>query len=411
MKLTHLLLPLTATLALATASSAQAVTAHVSLSEAAPGQSVKVTLCNDSPYTIQLPSACLFRSVWRIDAPVRNFYCSSVISYLYPGQSTSMSWDQKNDWNGQVPDDLYYFEINYTDVYGSHTLWPTVNVATQAAAPAAPIDRSIDASFYDSFGNYNGGGYAYADAQASLHSESYSQYGVPQNAFELGADAHAEAGATLFGVSVEAFRMDAEASMSGDTGSSNGTQGSAFRFLRVGGYTQYAYGAFDLTWNSPSYSSQIVSTNRSYYLGLGVSINVAASASVIARANLTLNSNPFQHEVRVTASPSITVRGTASGAFDGYLVRAGVEASLDLLSTTVEVPLIADLESGLSGYMTVSTVPAAASLSAFLDVGSLTCSDRFWGVCYWWTTSWSRVATLPLISWSAPALYSTIQLF
>jgi len=287
----------------------------------------------------------------------------------------------------------------------------SLSTALLLSTAAGAQDQSIQGSFSRSIGDSNARAYVGADGAASLSRDSYLQNGIQEHAFDMHVETHAAAGAQVFGVTAEAFRFDAEASMADDSGSASGTQGSASRLLRVGGSTYYAAGEFDLTWQSPRYSSRVLNANRNFYLALGVTLNVRATADVTAELDVTLNANPFEHQVRLTATPHVTLRGAASASFNAYLLRAGIWASLNLLDMTLETPVVADLEDGLSGDVIVATQPVSVSMVAYLDRGTVSCARRVWGVCYWWRTGWSRVITLPLVSWSSSPFQQTIPLF
>jgi hypothetical protein len=95
------------------------VTATVTPSVAAVGQSVTVTLDNQSNQTIMLPSSCTYGSVHPDSScnasPVFAPFCLSVLVPIAPGQSSSMTWDQTDDNGAQVPAGSYSFQVSYWD--------------------------------------------------------------------------------------------------------------------------------------------------------------------------------------------------------------------------------------------------------------------------------------------------------
>lgn len=94
------------------------VTVTVTPSIAAPGQTVLVTLDNQSSQTITLPSSCTYGSVHSgssCASAVFTPFCMAVLVGIPPGQSSSMSWDQTDDSGSPVPVGSYSFSVSYWD--------------------------------------------------------------------------------------------------------------------------------------------------------------------------------------------------------------------------------------------------------------------------------------------------------
>jgi hypothetical protein len=108
------------------------VTASVSPQVAALGQSIEVTLTNDSSQTITLPSGCVYQAVYCSRAcegipPGALVYgpaCITVLWPIQPGRSETMPWDQRDDENEQVPTGTYAFQI----AHDSGTCNPTLTI-------------------------------------------------------------------------------------------------------------------------------------------------------------------------------------------------------------------------------------------------------------------------------------------
>ena len=93
------------------------VTVTVSPECALPGQTIQVTLTNNSNQVITLPSSCVYSNVHPSSGctgqPVFSPFCLAVLTPVPPGQSKTQPWDQKDDNGLQVPDGTYSIAIDY----------------------------------------------------------------------------------------------------------------------------------------------------------------------------------------------------------------------------------------------------------------------------------------------------------
>jgi hypothetical protein len=95
------------------------ISVTVSPPVAAPGQVVTVTLTNQSSQDIELPSSCVFVTVYLgttcTTLDVRSEACLTIVVPIAPGQSVSATWDQTDNFGLQVPEGDYSFEVLYSD--------------------------------------------------------------------------------------------------------------------------------------------------------------------------------------------------------------------------------------------------------------------------------------------------------
>ena len=95
------------------------VTVTVDPPNPAVGQAVLVTLTNNSSDTIQLPSSCVYGSVYPgsgcTGLPVFSPLCLAVITPIPPGSSATSVWLQNDDFGTQVPAGTYSFSVSYWD--------------------------------------------------------------------------------------------------------------------------------------------------------------------------------------------------------------------------------------------------------------------------------------------------------
>lgn len=85
----------------------------VSPANAAPGQTVTVTLKNNSSQTYTLPTLCVFTSVHETGcgAPsVLSLFCGGSLVPVGPGQTKTQTWDQTDDFGGPVGPGTYAFK-------------------------------------------------------------------------------------------------------------------------------------------------------------------------------------------------------------------------------------------------------------------------------------------------------------
>jgi len=114
------------------------VTASVRPQIAAQGQSIEVTLTNNSSQTITLPSDCVYQAVYCSGtcegippgALVYGPYCLTVLWPIAPGRSKSMSWDQRDQNRQQVPSGTYAFEVSHD----AGMCLPTVTISEEIPA-------------------------------------------------------------------------------------------------------------------------------------------------------------------------------------------------------------------------------------------------------------------------------------
>tara|TARA_R110002126_G_scaffold1490_3_gene8729 strand:- start:2468 stop:3298 length:831 start_codon:yes stop_codon:yes gene_type:complete len=95
------------------------VEVELNLPVVSPGQTVEVTLRNNSSQLIQLPSSCLFGAVYNgfncTGAVVYGIGCLAVITPIQPGQEWSQSWDQTDLAGSQVLPGTYSIRIQWWD--------------------------------------------------------------------------------------------------------------------------------------------------------------------------------------------------------------------------------------------------------------------------------------------------------
>ena len=93
------------------------VTVTVDPPVAAVGEPINITLTNNSGTLIEIPSGCLWATVFPNDScsgpPVLNLPCLPVITPIPSGTSLSMAWDQKDDSGQQVPPGTYSTTVGH----------------------------------------------------------------------------------------------------------------------------------------------------------------------------------------------------------------------------------------------------------------------------------------------------------
>ncbi|NOT31833.1 MAG: hypothetical protein HOP15_15415 [Planctomycetes bacterium] len=271
-------------------------------------------------------------------------------------------------------------------------------LTTSSLALAGLADaQSVGTSYSRSFGSSLAGGSFHADAGLSLASESYEQDQILHHAYDLDGDANLYAGVSLFSRTLEAFRFQARASLSDDTGSLNGTSGALSGLVRVGGYTVYSALAEEELAASRSFGPYNIfpgDLSATWWLG-PVPVTIRANAGSGAALSVQLNANPIEHQVRVTGTPRAWQYGWASVGLNWGVFSTGLQANLTLANSTLSLPLIADLEDGFSGALALSMNPIAIYLRLFATVN-----------LWFWQQSWY----LTLYSWSARSIGTTLSL-
>jgi hypothetical protein len=98
------------------------VTVTLSPPVAAVGQTIQVTLTNNSGQTINLPTSCTYFAIYAkssCSSPAAfTPQCLQVITPVPNGQSHSMAWNQKDNGGVQVPAGFYSVEVRYFDGAG-----------------------------------------------------------------------------------------------------------------------------------------------------------------------------------------------------------------------------------------------------------------------------------------------------
>lgn len=115
------------------------VTVTISPSQPKIGDLITVTLSNPTNTTIQLPTSCVYGSVFKGDmcagSPVFSPICLQVITPIPPNGSASTTWDQKDDFGAQVPAGSYSFSIKFFTPTGSDGCCAAVKITDPCPPP------------------------------------------------------------------------------------------------------------------------------------------------------------------------------------------------------------------------------------------------------------------------------------
>jgi len=269
----------------------------------------------------------------------------------------------------------------------THFLASCLTLSALLVAPAAAGE--ISASYTKSYGGSIASGYLSGGASAFSTSETYNSNGVPQHAYDVGADAHLVAGVKVFWVNAEAFRFETAGELSDDTGSTSGTQGDVHGLVRIGPWTVYnVQSDFDLTASKSfgPYSLFGGGLKAVWWLG-PVPVTVKGDAGCGAQVSFQVNLNPLEHLARATPSARAWQYGSAKAYVSALGFSAGAWATLKLADTTLAYTLQADLEDGLSGWFSYQVAPISIYLKLYTKVNLWYWKETWYKFIYSWSAS------------------------
>lgn len=278
------------------------------------------------------------------------------------------------------------------------TLLPLLSALVLGGLAAA---QDVSAGYTRSFGGSFAGGSFGTDASLSIEDgrgDALSAMHTPSEGFGLAGGSNASARVTLFWQNIEAFRFGVNGHLT-DTGDrSFAPDHELTGLVRVAGRTLYSASAeteISVTRSFGPYDIFARNLSATWWLG-PVPLTVSANAGSAAEATLSLAADVPEHRVTLTATPHAWQYGWASAGIGWAGFSAGVNATLNLANTTLAMPLVADLEDGFSGALTLSMTPISIYLRLYAAVN-----------LWFWHDAWY----LTVYSWSAGAWSRTLQLF